>query len=235
MAAKSLGHSKGPALSANGLPDRRLFLAADSVECSTGNELDRAAAQRCLLDIVDAAAGSAKLPRLSWNRRHTGPGELAELPTEELESQGIDRFLGELDAELFHHNITRRLTDRLRIRVAIHYGQTARMVDSTMLHQALRLCPQACLGVLLSADVFDGMGTRLRREWLRKVRLRSHTFTGTAWLLVPGYDVRALRLRGSGIRLPAARVGSRRVVEHQAEGVSQAGTDHAHPMPDRGG
>jgi hypothetical protein len=194
-------------LSANGPPDQRLFLTADCVDCRSGSELDRIAAQRCLLDVVDAAAAATGLPRLAWARRPIGPGELTELPIDE--PPGIDGFLSELDAELFHHNVTRRSTDRLRLRTAIHYGRNSQLVDSTVLHQALRLCPAACLGVLIAADVFDGLGVHLRPEWLRLVRIPS----GTARLFIPGHDVHTLRLRGSGGRLPRARAPSGRVVQ----------------------
>jgi hypothetical protein len=199
-------------LLANGRRDQRLFLAADAVESRAGSELDRIATRRWVLDIVDAAVAAAGLPGLAWNERH---GCLAELHLDD--TAVLDRLVAELDAVLVRHNVTRRLADRLRLRVAVHYGQNGRLVDAAVLHRAMRLCPHAYLGLLLAADVFDGLGTRLRQEWLRGVRITTPTFTGTAWLFIPGHDVHALRLRG--VRLPRARAPSGRVVQYQAEGV----------------
>jgi hypothetical protein len=195
-------------LSPDGPP--RLFLAVSAINCRTGSRLDRVATRHGLLDILDAAAAAADLPPLSWLR---GPAdtELAELLVDdEPVRRTVDRFLAELDAELFRHNVTRQRTVRLRARLAIHCGQSAgqatRLADAVILHEALRLCPEANLGVLVSLTVFDDTATATNRpEWLRKV---SVTHYGPAWLLMPGQDVHALSLQGSGYPVPAARARS---------------------------
>jgi hypothetical protein len=173
----------------------RLCIAADSVNHRNDTDLDRTAAQCGLLDVLDAASSFAGLRGLTWHPRPDGAGQLAVPPVETPEPLVVDRFLRELDAELFRYNVPRRPGDRLRLRVAIHYGQlVGRLIDSVVLHEALRLCPGAHLGVLLSAKVFDAtvatLGTTIRPGWLRKVR----DPWGEAWLLVPGMDVHRLPL-----------------------------------------
>lgn len=196
---------------ADGLLPSRLFLAAGAVNCRNGSRLDRTAARQGLLDILDAAASAASLPKLAWLRGN-GDTELAELPVEGPAHRIVDRFLAELDAELFRHNVARQRAARLRVRVAIHCGRSAaeaaQLADTMILHEGLRLCPEANLGVLLSAAVFDNTATRQRPESLRKVRIARPTSYGTAWLLMPGQDVHALPLTGSGHPVPAARARS---------------------------
>jgi hypothetical protein len=187
---------------------RRLFLAAGAVNCRTGSRLDRAATRHGLLDVIDAATAAADLPRLSW-LRHESEAELAEMPVDEPHRRAVDRFLAELDAELFRHNVTRQRAARLRVRMAIHSGhsapEAARLADAVTLHEALRLCPEAGLGVLVSPAIIDGSPATQRPEWLRQVRIANY---GPAWLLMPGLDVHALRLQGSTFPVPAARARS---------------------------
>lgn len=203
-------------MSANGATERRLCVAADAVSYSTGSDLDQAAVQRDLLEVLDAAATAAGLRRMTWHRQAAGDGELAVLPVGEPEPLVVDRFLRELDAELLRCNAPRRPWARLRLRMAVHFGrlrpaangfagpapvEVSRMVDSVVLHEALRICPAANLGVLLSAQVFHDtvatLSTTLRPDQLRKVHISSTKFEGDAWLLVPGQDVHSLPLNGS--------------------------------------
>jgi hypothetical protein len=79
------------------------------------------------------------------------------------------------------------------------------LADAVTLHEALRLCPEASLGMLVSLTVFDNTITKQRPEWLRKVRVARY---GPAWLLMPGQDVHSLSLQESGYPLPAARARS---------------------------
>jgi hypothetical protein len=204
-------------MSSNGLTDRRLCVAADAVSYSKGSDLEQAATQRGLLEVLDSAASSAGLRRLAWQRQAAGDGELAILPADEPEPLVVDRFLHELDAELLRYNAPRQHWARLRLRLAIHFGRlspaangfagpapivVSRLVDSVVLHEALRVCPEANLGVLLSSQVFEDtvatLATTLRPERLRRVHISgSPKFEGDAWLLVPGQDVHALPLTGS--------------------------------------
>jgi hypothetical protein len=196
-------------LSSDGLAPQRLYLGAGALNCRDGSSrLDRIATRHFLLDILDAAAAAAGLSALAWLRQD-GDTELAELPVDEQRPRVADRFLGELDAELFRHNVTRQRAARLRVRAAIHCGQTAglaaHLVNAVTLHEAMRLCPEANLGVLLSAGVFDTTVTTQRPEWLRKVRAAGH---GTVWLLMPGHNVHDLALHPTAYPLPAARARS---------------------------
>jgi hypothetical protein len=185
-----------------------LFLAASAINFRSGSRLDRVATRHCLLDILEAAAAAANLPALSWLRREADT-ELAELPVDEPHRDAVDRFLAELDAELFRHNVTRQRAARLRVRLAIHCGQSAidaaRVADAVTLHEALRLCPEAHLGVLVPLSVFGAGVTTRHREWLRKVRIARY---GAGWLIMPGQDVHSLPLQGSGYPVPAARARS---------------------------
>ncbi len=195
-------------MSPDGLAPRRLFLAASAINFRSGSRLDRVATRHCLLDILEAAAAAADLPALSWLRREADT-ELAELLADEPHRDTVDRFLAELDAELFRHNVTRQRAARLRVRLAIHCGQSAaeaaRLADAVTLHEALRLCPEAHLGVLVPLTVFDDIATTQRREWLRKVNITRY---GARWLIMPGQDVHSLPLLGSAHPVPAARARS---------------------------
>jgi hypothetical protein len=183
----------------------RLFLAAGAVNFRAGSRLDRAATRHGLLDILDAAAAATDVPRLWWLRGETDT-ELAELSADESHRRTVERFLAELDAELFRHNVTRQRAARLRVRTAIHCGQSAagatQLADAVVLHEALHLCPEANLGVLVSWSVFDNTITAQRPDWLREVRVARY---GPAWLLMPGQDVHSLSLKGNGYPVPTAR------------------------------
>jgi len=109
-------------VSPDGVADRRLYVAADADGYGKQSIFDQAATRCALLDLLDGAATAVGVRRPNWRRR-PGHGELAALPIEEPARPVIDRFVRELDAELFRYNFSRRPEARLRIHLSIHCGQ----------------------------------------------------------------------------------------------------------------
>ena len=112
-------------MSPDGVADRRLYIAADAAGYSKQSDFDQAATRCALLDILDAAVAAAGLGRPSWRHRPSG-GALAVLPIDGPGRAVANRFLRELDAELFRYNFSRRPEARLRINLSIHCGQLDR-------------------------------------------------------------------------------------------------------------
>jgi hypothetical protein len=175
------------------------------------------AAEPALEAVADNAAEAAGLRRHTWRRLTGGDSEFAMLPTTEPVVAVVDRYVRELNAELFRHNRRLRTEARLRLRVAIHFGPIARaaLVDAAVLRAALAEAEEANLALLLSERVYvDTVASRVtswRPGQFRQVRVRQQAFDEDAWLWVPNHDVHAMALREPAAmprRTPSGRSAS---------------------------
>lgn len=199
---------------------RSLCVAADIAAYGSLNEPDQAWAQDRFVAVLDGAAAAAGLDRARWHRQTVGDADLAVIPAGPHEPDVVDAFTREIAVGLFRENDRRPRDARLRLRVAVDAGpvvrsttgflgqaviSVARLVDSTLLHRALDLAPDAGLAVLLSdrvyRDVVASGYTALPTAAFRPVRVTEKEFSEPAWLRVPGADVHGLPLDGPVIRL----------------------------------
>jgi hypothetical protein len=185
----------------------------DAKSYSPRSEVDQQELQRGIVAVADNAARAAGLCRDDWVRQGTGDGEFAILPQTEPEVVVVDRYVRELDAELFRYNGRLRPEARLRMRMAVHFGPVsraelghagpapiavARLVDSLVLRAALTDAEEANLALLLSDRVYtDTVASRVttwRPDEFRQVRVRLKEFDEDAWLWVSGHDVHTMTL-----------------------------------------
>jgi hypothetical protein len=124
----------------DGVADRRLYIAADAAGYRTPSDFDQAAMRSDLLDLLDGAAAAARLPRPTWRRRPSGLGELASFTIDEPARVAGERFVRQLDAQLFRYNLSRRHDARLHLRLSVHCGRFGRWyhlpLGSVVEHQA---------------------------------------------------------------------------------------------------
>jgi hypothetical protein len=127
----------------------------------------------------------------------------------------MDAFIRKLDAGLGSYNRLREESTwtRMRLRLAVHAGpmyvdgatgwpgqhavQPSRLRDSKSVRTALATCSAADLAVIVSADIFrdyvvQGPGDPRPTEF-RPVRVVEKKQSYTAYLHLPGHDVKALR------------------------------------------
>ena len=187
---------------------RCVCFAADVVGYGSRGERDKARAQERFLAVLAAAAAAAGLDRTSWIRQVVGDAELAVIPGGPHEPDVVDAFVREIGVALFRENDGQPRCRWLRLRVAVDAGPVApaatgfigsavvgvfRLVDSSVLHRALELAPDAGLSVLLSDRVYQDIVasgyTALPGAAFRRVHVTEKEFSERAWLRVPGADV----------------------------------------------
>ncbi|MEU3901061.1 hypothetical protein [Streptomyces sp. NPDC045251] len=194
---------------------RRLLLAVDAkgyggVDTSTQRQF-----QEAITWTVREAADAAGLKRAKWKTQEGGDSLFAVLPERASEPDLVDAFMRTLEAALRSFNSDRAPQVRLRLRAAVHFGETAkgpngyvgsapveigRIRDCAALRAALDRTPDACLAVGLSATVFQDVVqgkpyTTLAESEFLKVPVREKEYRGAAWVWLPGGDVRTLDLR----------------------------------------
>ncbi|WP_328393659.1 hypothetical protein [Nocardia sp. NBC_00416] len=194
---------------------RQLVVSVDARGFGSSNDQRQRAIQAGIFGVLDRAADRAELDRSAWDRQHKGDGELAVLPATVAAAEPvlIDGFVRELNAALAQHNHGLRGAQRLRLRLAIHFGVVAkdenglsgqatvavsRLVDCAQAKRALDFYDDADLVVVLSNTVFaDSVVQRytdLDPRLFRRVRVRSKEFDDDAFLFVPGHDVNEMPL-----------------------------------------
>ncbi|MGC4813962.1 hypothetical protein ACLQ29_25810 [Micromonospora sp. DT228] len=153
------------------------------------------------------------MDRSRWVIQPTGDGELALVPPGRNEPRVVDDFVRHVDAELARLNRRRADGERVRLRIAVHQGvaypsangfagqgvvTVSRLLNSAPLHRALTAAPAANVAVALSDDVFRtlvlGDHTTLTERDFRPVTVAEKEYQATAWVRVPGTDVRLLDL-----------------------------------------
>jgi len=188
---------------------RHLLLRVDATGYGASNDIRQGEIQATLGRVLDEAAAAAGFDRSLWHTQPAGDGELAVLPDSVRERSVVDVYTQALADALEGANGD----DRMRIRLAVHYGvvsvgrlgfpgqgavEVSRMVDGEPVRLSLRRS-DASLAVVLSETVYrDSVAqghTRLRPEQLREVEINNKEFRRRAWLHLPGHDVHAVDLR----------------------------------------
>jgi hypothetical protein len=192
---------------------RGLLVTTDAMDYGRGDDQRHTAMQAGFVEAMDQAGEAAQLSRGKWFTQKAGDGELALLPTTESEPRVVDHFVRELDHALSQHNRGRERNDRLRLRVAIHYGvaypgpnglagqgvvAVSRLLDCRPIREALAAADEANLALILSTRVFEETvqqgHTSHRPVEFRKVAVRHKEYSADAWIRVPGMDVHRLEL-----------------------------------------
>ncbi|MBA9002991.1 hypothetical protein [Thermomonospora cellulosilytica] len=195
---------------------RHLLTSVDATGYGRRTDRGQARLQRGMLTVLGEAAEGAGLDRSTWDRQVAGDGELAVLPDDQPEPRVVDDYVRHLEAALRRYNRGVHGDQRLRLRLAIHYGpalrgaesydgrgvvEVSRLCDSAPLRAALKETG-ADLAVIVSDrvfhDVVDGEHTSLSASDFRKVQVKVKEFATEAFLFVPGYDVHALDLVSGG-------------------------------------
>ncbi|MFD0203706.1 MULTISPECIES: hypothetical protein [Saccharothrix] len=200
---------------------RRVLLSLDVENYSARTDVEQERVQHALANVMRDTAERAGFDRSRWSVQGSGDGELSVLPAETPEKRVIDDLPRALAESLAAHNGGAPHELKLRLRVAVHQGlvretpyghagagvtMVSRILDSDPGRLALRECPAADLVLLLSpllyADLVMQGHTRLSPRDFREVPVVAKTFNSTAWLHVPGVDVRSLPL--DAVRRPAS-------------------------------
>lgn len=103
---------------------RRMCIAFDLEKYSSGSDAAQVEKQRALAAMARDASERGALGRASWLRQEQGDGELALLPPGVDEAYVIVALWREFREGLHRYNRYAADTARLRLRVAIHEGQT---------------------------------------------------------------------------------------------------------------
>ncbi len=175
------------------------FLAAVDVEgFSRRSGVEQARAQYDLARAMTQAAGSVGLDRESWDRQPGGDGELAVLPEKVNGLTLVADYPRRLASAAAKVNLARPAEQRLRVRLAIHYGAmivgpfgpawrapivVSRLVDAEVLRQQLRRRDDLDVALIVSATVYEeivqsrlhDLDPEVFRRTVIRVKGNSHT------------------------------------------------------------
>jgi len=221
--------------SAVGAFGRRLLLAVDAKGYGGADAVTQGEFQEAITRLLYEAADTARLDRSRWMTQEGGDSLFAVLPEGASEPALVDAFMRILDFGLRTFNRNREPHARLRLRAAVHFGpasrgtngfigpapvELGRILDCAALRAALVRAPGACLAVGVSEPVFrdvvkEEAYTSVRADEFRHVRVKEKEYEGSAWIWVPGADVRRLELGSEpdpdetvrGDALPDGRAG----------------------------
>ncbi|MEV6593152.1 hypothetical protein [Streptomyces acidicola] len=203
---------------------RRLLLSVDAKGYGGADTVRQHQFQEAILRLLELAADAAGLDREEWLTQESGDSLFAVLPEGSSEPALVDAFMRSLEASLRAFNIGREPEAWLRLRAAVHFGETSpaangfagsapveigRIRDCAALRAALDQLSEAPLAVGLSATVFRDVVqgkayTTIRENEFREVPVKEKEYRGAAWIWVPGADVRQVDLS------PAVLEGERR-------------------------
>ncbi|MCG8924691.1 hypothetical protein [Lentzea sp. CC55] len=220
---------------------RALCMTADVEAYGSRSDPEKSAVQDKLAQVLRDAAQAAGLHRDRWLRQPKGDEELAVIPNDEFEPYVVDQFIAALDRHLAAVNVGVPPSRRLRLRAALHHGNAfpsamgfggqavvhvSRLVNGAAVKQALIAAPDANLAVVLSPEVFDHVvahgHTSLSPRDFRKVEVVCKEITTSGWLRVPGADVHALELGGSGSPRARRSAAGNRAVHNEFHDVVHA-------------
>jgi hypothetical protein len=197
-----------------GVFGRRLLLAVDAKGYGGADAVTQGEFQEAITRLLYEAADAARLDRSRWMTQEGGDSLFVVLPEGASEPALVDAFMRILDFGLRTFNRNREPHARLRLRAAVHFGpvspgangfigpapvQLGRILDCAALRAALARAPGACLAVGVSEPVFrdvvkEEAYTSVRADEFRHVRVKEKEYEGSAWIWVPGADVRRLEL-----------------------------------------
>ncbi|MEV4889858.1 hypothetical protein AB0K48_10770 [Nonomuraea sp. NPDC055795] len=183
---------------------RALLVSSDTKGYGAGTDKRHETIQEVFVRIHEEAARAAGLNRESWLRQPAGDGELACVPQTEREPSVVDAYVRELDRALGAHNTGLDVDERIRIRVAMHYGvaypasnglagqavvEVSRLVDWKPLKKLLDKNQKLNLVLILSDRVFtdvvsQGHTSYEPKEFVR-VNVKEKEFSGVAWVWGP--------------------------------------------------
>ncbi|MFF2660717.1 hypothetical protein ACFVUH_25555 [Kitasatospora sp. NPDC058032] len=208
----------------DGIPHRRLCIAADMSQYSRLDTRAQSAAQADLVRVLDEAASLAGLDRAAWARQPQGDLEFSVLPDAAPEAEVLGPFVNHLAAGLSALN-TRPAVPRIRLRLAVDAGIAA---DAALGHAGPAPvavaryvnAPQVVtvLAALTSADLALIVSDRLYQDVVRygypgldpaqyvRVHVQVKEFEGYGWIRVPGYGPDRVRpiVDGMATPLPSA-------------------------------
>ncbi|MFD3991535.1 hypothetical protein [Streptomyces sp. NPDC058583] len=196
----------------DGLPHRRLCLAADVEQYSRLDTRTQAAVQSELVRVLDEAATLSGLDRAAWTRQPQGDLEFAVLPEATPEVAVLGPFVHHLAVRLGDWN-ARPAAQRVRLRMAVDIGvvadsalghagpapvAVARYVNAPQLKAVLATLTAADLAVMVSDQLYQDVVRSGRRDLDPAQYVRAHVrvkeFGGYGWIRVPGHapdDVRS--------------------------------------------
>jgi hypothetical protein len=159
-------------------------------------------------DIVMASARRCGIAAEAVTMQDTGDGVLAGFRPEVSKRLIVAEFVGRLRDEVRAYNRGRKASARLRLRAALHSGETvvhktgfageaaiiaARLVDAPPTREVLESMGDVDLAVILSDRFYrDTVGNELHgleRSDYRRVKVDIPKFKGIGWLHVPGYGI----------------------------------------------
>ncbi|WP_089100189.1 hypothetical protein [Streptomyces hyaluromycini] len=193
---------------------RRLLLAVDAKGYGGADTVRQHQFQEAIARLLELAADAAGLDRKAWLTQEGGDSLFAVLPEGASEPALVDAFMRSLYASLRAFNLDRVPDARLRLRAAVHFGETSpgangfagrapveigRIRDCAALRAALDQLPEAPLAVGLSATVFRDVVqgkayTTVQENEFREVPVKEKEYRGAAWIWLPGADVRQVDL-----------------------------------------
>ncbi|QKW36241.1 hypothetical protein HUT06_21215 [Actinomadura sp. NAK00032] len=170
---------KGKALDGeiHGRLSYRLVLAVDIEGYSSLSTRHQLRKQQILPRVLDSAASVVGLERDQWLKQAGGDGEIVVLPPEADVTRVVGDFVRALTTVLGEVNEDRLHEDRIRLRLAVHYGAvahgafgpagqtmivTSRLLDSEPLRRVLREQPDLDLACVVSESLYrDAVATGL--------------------------------------------------------------------------
>ncbi|MFB9966288.1 hypothetical protein [Sinosporangium siamense] len=189
--------------------EHRLMINSDIEKYGSRRDADHVRLQEMLMRALDMAALTAGLTTLEWKRQPQGDGEFTVLPPNTSATAVLGDFLTALTRGI---DVFNQGPLRMRLRLAVNCGPihvvgaagspgrhataSGRLLDSDALRTAMRACPRANLGVIVSDRIYDdfigqGYGGPSPEDF-RHVHVRNKTFEGQAYVLLPGHNVHRL-------------------------------------------
>lgn len=148
----------------------RLVLAVDVEGYTRRNASEQLSVQQDLYSALNRAAECSALDRERWHEQLQGDGELAVLPEDADIPHTLGAFTNALGTALADINAGRQDGERLRIRMAFHFGTLAwgrfgpagdapvvvsRLVDAAPLRRMLAERCDRDLALVVSASLYD--------------------------------------------------------------------------------
>ncbi|MEU9482419.1 hypothetical protein AB0D83_01885 [Streptomyces decoyicus] len=206
----------------DGLPHRRLCLAADVEQYSRLDTRAQSDVQSELVRMLDEAAALTGLDRAAWRRQPQGDLEFAVLPEATPEGAVLGPFVHHLAIRLRDRN-ARPAIPRVRLRMAVDTGvvadaalghagpapvAVARYVNAPQLRAVLANLTAADLAVIVSDRLYQDVVRSGRPDLAPAQYVRAHVrvkeFGGYGWIRVPGHasdDVRSAVVEAPGPKL----------------------------------
>ncbi|GAA2082042.1 hypothetical protein [Actinomadura alba] len=148
----------------------RLLWAVDVEKYSRRDTRAQLLAQTELSEVLADAATAAGLDRGNWKTESRGDGELAVLPVHIDVAHAVGQFTRQMEVALADLNHGRPEPERLRLRLAMHYGTltpgpfgyagqapivASRLLDGRPLRRRLAEHPDQDLALAVSASLYD--------------------------------------------------------------------------------